>query len=229
MSRSSQCRRSGHAHRVQRGFTLIEVLVSLVVFAIAVVGLVAMESRSLESQRASADLREAERVAQDVMGDLQARGFIELLAVDFEGTLNPSFPYDDSAIDPAQRLRDFRRPPADIDPDTTIVGELRGRYLVQRTVDLVTDPTDPPTDPPTLPDPLNPEAPDDLIRVPAASLEVIVLWIDDTNPNFPPPAGVQVIDLTPEMADPTDAAFQPYVGSVQLRTIRVNDAPRDPE
>lgn len=221
--------RSGASRRATRGFTLIEVLVSLVVFAIAVVGLVAMESRSLESQRASADLREAERVAQDVMGDLQARGFIELLAVDFQGSLNPSFPYDDSAIDPAQRLRDFRRPPADVDPDTPIVGELQGRYLVERRVDLITDPTDPPTDPPTLPDPLDPDVPDDLIRIPAVALEVTVLWIDDTNPNFPPPAGVQVIDLSPEMADPTDPAFQPYVGSVQLRTIRVNDAPRDPE
>lgn len=211
----------------QRGFTLIEVLVALVVFAIAVVGLVAMESRSLEAQRAAASLREGERVAQDVMSDLQSRGFMELLSMNFEGTPNPSFPYDDSGIPAAQRQRDYRRPPADIDADTPIVGEVQGRYLVQRTVDLITNPTNPPSSPPILPNPLDPDAEHDLARIQGVSLDVVVLWIDDTNPTFPPPAGVRVTDLTPQMADPEDPAFVPYVGTVRLRTIRINDTPYD--
>ena len=45
--------------RVQAGFTLMEVLVALAVFAISVVGLVALEARSIESQRASREIREA--------------------------------------------------------------------------------------------------------------------------------------------------------------------------
>ena len=45
----------------QSGFTLVEVLVAIVVFAIAIVGLVAIEGRSIEAQRASAYLREGER------------------------------------------------------------------------------------------------------------------------------------------------------------------------
>ena len=56
-----------------RGFTLMEVLVALVVFAISVVGLVALESRSIDSQRAASQLREAERIAQQEMAALRDR------------------------------------------------------------------------------------------------------------------------------------------------------------
>ncbi len=40
---------------------------------------------------------------------------------------------------------------------------------------------------------------------------------------MPPPVGQTVLDLTPAMADPTNAAYAPYVGSIQLRTVRAND------
>ena len=90
----------GRAVAAQRGFTLMEVLVALVVFAISVVGLVALESRSIDSQRAAAQLREAERIAQQEMAALTSRGFLELIARDFAGNDNPAFPYDDSGVDP---------------------------------------------------------------------------------------------------------------------------------
>jgi hypothetical protein len=55
-------------------------------------------------------------------------------------------------------------------------------------------------------------------------IDVTVLWVDDGNPTFPPPADVRVQDLLPSMIVPGDPTFAPYVGHVQLRTVRVNDA-----
>lgn len=206
------------APRGQRGFTLVEVLVALVIFAISVVGLVALEGRSIDAQVAAAQLREGERIAQQEVADLSAKGYLELVARDFAGNNNPSFPYDDSSVDAAERLRDFRRPPADIPAAERVLGEVRGRYIAYRRVDWIVDPLAPPTNPPT---------DDELVLVTGLELEVVVLWIDDTNPNFPPPASLRTADLTPQMADPTNAAFSPYIGQVRLRTVRVNDATLD--
>ncbi len=200
----------------QRGFTLMEVLVALVVFAISVVGLVALESRSIDSQRAAAELREAERIAQQEMAALTSRGFLELIARDFAGNDNPAFPYDDDAVDPGLRQRDYHRPPADIDNADTVVGEVRGQYLVSRRVDWIVNPLNQPT--------ANPPPTEEWVLVTGVEIEVTILWIDNTNPAFPPPAGMRTIDLTPAMVDPADPGFSPYVGHVQLRTVRVNDA-----
>ncbi len=203
--------------RRQAGFTLMEVLVAIVIFAISIVGLVAMEARSAEAQRASSLLRDAERVAQETMADLQSQGFAQLLTYDFEGNPPPALPYDDTAIPAAQRLRDFRRPPADITDATNVPGSLRGSFLVVRRVDWVINAASPPSANP-------PVVPTDLPLVNALLLDVTVMWIDDSNPTMPPPAGLRVTDLTPAMVDPTDADFRPYVGAVQLRTVRANDA-----
>lgn len=187
----------------------MEVLVALVVFAVSVVGLVALESRSLEAQRAASALREGERVAQEAMSDLLATGYMGLVNVDFGGNLGPAFPYDDygdGAIDMALRLRDFRRPPADLPVDDFVIGSVSEKYLVFRRVDAI-------------PDPNNAAIPS------ALSLQVTVLWIDDSVASFPPPAGFTTEDLTLADIDTSDAAsFRPYVSSVQLRRIRVNDA-----
>jgi prepilin-type N-terminal cleavage/methylation domain-containing protein len=199
--------------RRQRGFTLIEVLVALLIFAISVVGLVALESRSIESHKASAQIREAERVAQDVMADLSSRAFLELVDRDFQGNPNPSFPYDDRNLDPQDRLRAFRSPPADT--DVPAFGAINGQFIVFRSIDWVVDPVLPPSNPPPV---------EQLARVNALVLDVTVLWIDDTNPGFPPPAHLQVQDLEPGMAVPGDPLFAPHVGHVQLRTVRINDA-----
>jgi prepilin-type N-terminal cleavage/methylation domain-containing protein len=199
--------------RSQRGFTLIEVLVALVVFAISIVGLVALESRSIEAQKAAANLREAERVAQQTMADLQAKGFLELVQQDFAGAPDPTFPYADTAA--TAQLHPFRRPPADMDSTTNVPGSVDDQYRVFRTVDWIIDAIDPPPNPPSgMPD---------MVR--GLQLEVIVLWIDDTNPGYPADSSARTSDLVPAWAgDPT----RPWVGYVRLRTVRVNDAVLNP-
>lgn len=188
------------------GFTLVEVLVAVVVFAIAVVGLVALMGRSVESSRAAVELRQAERLAQGLMAELRARGFVELLA---QGT-------GDAMLAPQERRHDLGRPPADVPPGEPVVGAVDDALVAFRSVDLVFDPADPPSLPPVLPE--------DLDRIDALRIEVLVLWIDQTNPAAPPPASLQVSDLVPPMADPDDPEFRPYVGHVRLTTVRVNDA-----
>lgn len=207
------CAGMGHRRRAQAGFTLVEVLMALVIFAISVVGLVGLESRSIESQKASAQIREAERVAQETMAELTSRGFLELVRTDFEGNPAPAFPYDDSNVGSEQRLRAFRSPPA----DTTDAppGSVQGQFIVFRTVDWVVDLASPPSNPPLA---------TDVPLINALMLDVTVLWIDDTNPAFPPPADATVQSLEPSMVVPGDPDFAPYVGHVQLRTIRANDA-----
>ena len=202
----------------QRGFTLIEVLVALVVFAISVVGLVALESRSIEAQKSAANMREAERVAQEAMQELMTHGFLELVQRDFSGNNDPMFPYDDSLVAPGTRLAHFRRPPVDLPSTTDVVGSVPGQYIVFRTVDWIIDtPTAPPNPPVGQPEDVH-----------ALSLDVLVMWIDDTNPSMPPPDGQRTIDLLPAMTVPGDPSYAPHVGYVRLRTVRVNDSVLEP-
>jgi hypothetical protein len=98
---------------------------------------------------------------------------------------------------------------------------VRNQFIVYRSVDWVTDPLNPPSSNPPV------QGTDDgLIR--ALTLEVLVLWIDDTNPAFPPPASAVVAELEPAMVDPGGGDFRPYVGHVRLRTIRLNDSAVSP-
>jgi hypothetical protein len=202
----------------------MEVLVALMVFAIAVVGLVAMESRSVEAQKASAEIREAERVAQDAMSELRARSFLELLQEDFEGDV-ATFPYVDESSTAANRVVYFRRPPSFEDPlsvgATPVPGAVAGKYIVHRQASLVT------ADGVSI---TTPTFPDDLETITGIELLVTVLWIDDTNPAYPPPTTIGgnpaiAANLTVDMIDPSDPDFAPFVGSVQLRTLRMNDVP----
>jgi len=200
----------------QAGFTLMEVLVAIVLFAISVVGLVAMDARSAEAQRASNLLRDGERVAQDAMAELASRGFVDLLSTDFAGVPGPMLPYDDTLVAASSRTRDFRRPPADVPDATNVPGSIRGKYLVVRSVDWVYDVANAPSNPPDLAT--------ELSRINALVLDVTVMWVDDSNPAFPPPADLSTTDLVPSMVDPASVDFAPYVGSVKLRTVRANDA-----
>ena len=211
------------SRRAQAGFTLMEVLVSLVIFAVSVVGLVALESRAIESQKAAREIREGERIAQEVMADLMSRGYLGLITEDFAGTPNPTFPYDDQGVAAVDRLRALGLPPADVDPDDSVAmaaaghtSVTAGQYIVFRTVDWLVTPGEEPANPPVL------GTDEGLIN--GLSFDVVVLWLDYANPTYPPPAGIATTDLIPEMIDPADAAFRPYVGYVRLRTVRANDA-----
>jgi len=189
------------AKRGQAGFTMAEVMVALIVFIVAVVGLVAMESRGIEAQRASMETREGERLAQEVMAELMSTSFDELIEFDFAGGTNPTLPYDDVELD-TWELRDYGAVPNATGERAP--GTRADFYWVGRKVDRW------PTNGASIPD--------------AVQLEVTVLWIDYTNPAFPPPSDLKVSDLTPENLDPADPNYLPYVRGVQLRTVRVNDA-----
>ena len=180
---------------------MAEVMVSLIVFIVAVVGLVAMESRGIEAQRASMETREGERLAQEVMAELLSTSFDELVEFDFAGGQNPNLPYDDLALNTFE-VRDYGAVPNATGERAP--GVRADFYWVGRRID---------------------RWPANAIGVPdAIQLEVTVLWIDYTNPSFPPPADVDVDDLEPGNLDPGDPAYVPWVRGVQLRTVRVNDA-----
>jgi prepilin-type N-terminal cleavage/methylation domain-containing protein len=202
--------------RSQRGFTLIEVLVALVVFAISIVGLVALESRSIEAQKAAANLREGERVAQETMAALQAEGFLELVQRDFAGNPDPVFPYQDT--DATAQLASFRRPPADIAAATNVPGSVQGQYRIFRRVDWVVDAIDPPANPPV--------GEPDMVR--ALELEVLVLWVDDTDPTYPGATGGATYRTDELQAAWAGDPNYSWVGWVRLRTVRVNDAVLNP-
>ncbi len=196
---------------------------ALVVFVISVVGLVAMEGRSIEAQKLAVEIRQAERIAQQEMADLMARGFVDVLRYDFAGVSNPTFPYDDGNVPPEQRLRDLSR--SFVPDGAGNALRVRDNFLVFRTVRLQVDPNAVPSvsNPPILPPLDDPQATSDLPNILGVELEVLVLWIDRTNPTFPPPADARVVDLQPDMIDPTSANFKPWVNHVRLRTTRIND------
>ncbi|WP_146155763.1 hypothetical protein [Enhygromyxa salina] len=188
----------------EAGFTMAEVMVALIVFIVAVVGLVAMESRGIEAQRASMETREGERIAQEIMAELMATSFDELIEFDFAGAQNPALPYDDVDLD-TWELRDYGAVPNATGERAP--GVRADFYWVGRRVDRW------PTGGAGTPD--------------AVQLEVTVLWLDYTNPAFPPPSDVDVDDLVSDNLDPASPEFSPWVRGVQLRTVRVNDA-REP-
>jgi hypothetical protein len=185
----------------EAGFTMAEVMVSLIVFIVAVVGLVAMESRGIEAQRASMETREGERLAQEVMAELMGTSFDELVSFDFAGGQNPNLPYDDVTL-ATWDLRDYGSVPnatGERAPGTRTDFFWVGRKINRWPANAVGTPD-------------------------AIQLEVTVLWIDYTNPSFPPPVEIKVSDLEPGNLDPGDPDYLPFIRGVQLRTVRVNDA-----
>lgn len=187
--------------RAQAGFTMGEIMVSLVVFVIAVVGLVAMESRGIEAQRASMETREGERIAQEVMSELMATSYSELVEFDFAGNPFPSIPYDDAALG-TWTMRDYGAVPNATGERAP--GVRADFYWSGRTID---------------------RWPANGAGIPIAiAIDVVVLWIDYTNPAFPPPGDIDVDDLNPGYLDPASPTYQPWVRGVRLRTVRVNDS-----
>lgn len=192
----------------ERGFTMSEVLMSLVVFTVAVVGLVAMENRGIEAHRAAQELRGAERIAQQEMANLTSMGFDQLVIRDFADNPNPGFPYADDAN--TVLVRDFGNVPVDDSfGDVITPGVREDYYAVYRTISPVPATQNAPNGDPGLLD--------------GIAIEVTVLWPDYSNPAFPPPPVPNVQALTPDMLDPGSAQFEPWVSGVQLRTVRIND------
>ena len=207
-------RRAGRAHAAQRGFTLAAVLLSIVVFTISIVGVVAVQRATLASQENAMQMRAAQRIAQHEIEEFKAVGFNEHVAWDFLGTANPNFPYDDLQV---VRTAPYRGAPVDVDwsspgaGDPIPPGMRPNHYRVVRRMNVI-------------PNGVVPAGDVDLVN--ALHFDVWVLWIDH-NPSFPPPAAAQVQTLVPENIDPTSAAFQPWAKGVHLSTVRANDGSSD--
>ena len=122
---------------------------------------------------------------------------------DFDNGANPPLPYSDHALN-TEVLRDYREAPGAANNP----GMRRELYWVGRRVDTLTNAPQPNGDP---------------AIAQALVLEVDVLWIDHTNAQYPPPAGVTAADLEPNNLIPGTDEFLPYVNGVHLSTVRVND------
>lgn len=203
---SSHARTIAAAPGDQAGFTMAEVIVSLMVFIVAVVGVVAMQARGVEAQRAAMELREGERIAQQTMAALMATGFNELVETDFAATEGPDMPYSDHELG-TESIVDYRGVPADGD-DVDRPGFRPQFFWVGRTVTQIPETVTPAGDPTT---------------VDALALDVLVMWIDTTSPALPPNDDGSVIELIPDNVDAGSDDFKPWVASVRLRTVRVND------
>jgi prepilin-type N-terminal cleavage/methylation domain-containing protein len=186
------------------GFSLIEVLVALAIFVVSVTGVIAMESRSFETQAAAKHLREAERLADRFLSEAMAAGFSDLVTRSALGAPG-SLPHDDILGE-----FPFSEVPVDVGVDEVAPGVKPGFYRVGRRVSQVMFST-------SVAAGNNPDLVD------AVLVEVYVLWIDSSNSASPPPADVEVSDLVLGNITPGDANFQPWVAGVQLRAVRLND------
>jgi len=200
---------------------------ALLVFAISLVGLVGLQSRSVETERAANEVREGQKIAAEVMSELQSRSFCDLLLTDFEGglpaSLAPDQGYTDAGVDlndpVLRRLRGYARPPMGSDPGTGNWVGVDGKYVVFRRVTWQVDPLAAPPYPPV--------TEDDYAAIFGLNLEVLVLWVDQTSSNSPPPVGLLPTTLTPAMIQPGDPNF-PFVGRVSLTNFKTNDVATPP-
>lgn len=184
------------------GFSLLEVMMALVVFVIAVVGMAAMQSRGIEAQRAATEIREGERVAQSAIAELNARGFPDLLATDFSGAAALP-PYTDTAA--TRPISDFRGPPVDDPLNVTRPGVREQFFSVYRSVLPI------------------PESAATAAEIVGVQLVVQVMWVDTTASNAPPPATATAASMVPENIDPADANFVSWGRSVELRTVLMDN------
>ena len=194
--------------RREAGFTMAEVMVSLVVFIIAVVGLVATQARGVEAQQAAYEIREAERVGSQVMEDLKATNFVELSSRDFignataySGTAGLPLYQDTNTTATIANYGDVPR--SDVNDD--VPGLRPGFYKVWRRVYPV---------------------PSNAASVTAATgvqLEVIVMWIDVGNSQLNPLGATNIASIDPTYVTPGQANFNPRVRHVTLRTLKLDD------
>ena len=190
--------------RKQRGFTMTEVMIALAIFVISVAGVVSMESKSFEAQAAAKHLREGQRLAQRVMSEAMASGFSDLVSRSALGELG-GLPHDDIL-----GSFPFSEAPTDYDPENPPPGVSPNFYRIGRRVTQVMLPGSTP-------------AGNDPALADAVLIEVYVLWLDGSNAAYPPPADVVVEDLTLSNTVAGSADFQPWVQSVLMRAVRLND------
>ena len=176
-------------------------MLALVVFVVGVVGMTAMQSRGIEAQRAAVEIREAERVGQRIMADLQSRGFGELVTTDFGGGGN-SPPYEDSIT--TRLLVDMSAPPVDDPLNVERPGVREQFFAVYRSVDPV---------------PAGAVAAD-MVGV---QLVVQVMWVDTTAANSAPPATARASTMQRSFIDPADPNFVDWARSVELRTVLMDN------
>lgn len=194
----------------ERGFTLAEVLLSIIVFTISVVGVVSVQRATLASQENAMQLREAQRVAQGEIENFKAVGFNDWILADFFGSPNPIFPYDDLQM---VRMASYRAAPMDVNPNDAGAdarlppGMRRDFFRVIRRVSAVPSTEQPAGDP---------------LVAAALQFDVWVLWLDH-NPAFPPPPEARVETLLPENIVSNSGLFRPYVRGVHMSTVRAND------
>lgn len=189
----------------QGGFSLLEVMMALVVFVVAVAGMTAMQSHGLEAQRAAAEIRDAERVGQQVMADLRSRGFSELISQNFAGNAVTGIP-DYADTNATRLLFDMRGPPADTSGGAIVRPGVREEFFaVHREV---------------LPIPSNAASAAEVVGV---QLVVLVMWVDTTTSNNPPPATATAASLVPGNVLPSDNAFANWARSVELRTVAMDN------
>ena len=178
------------------------------------VGIVSMQRAALASEASAGVLRAAQRLGSNQMEELQGRSFNDLVEFDFYGNSSPTYPFDD-----LDRIRTFpyRGAPVDMDWSTAGVsdpvppGMRANNFRVVRRVSAI------PAD----------AIPGDTFDVQAIQLEVWVLWLD-YQPSTPIPVLVTVDQLTPNMNDPADSAYQPYVQGIHLTTVRANNGTASP-
>jgi type IV pilus assembly protein PilV len=72
--------------RRQAGFTLIEVMVSVVILGIGLVGVVGCLTAALTTQQKASQIRLATAIAQDTIEDMRSRGFGTITYDDFPAT-----------------------------------------------------------------------------------------------------------------------------------------------
>lgn len=188
-----------------KGFTLIEVLMSLAVFVVGLSGIIALQSKSLETQASAKYIHEAERIAQRLMSEARSTGFGDLVSKNASGDaaslphLNDDLgkyafggrPWDkeDDASEPVVK-QDFYRAVREVNQVM-----IKGSVAAGNNSSLA-----------------------DAVRV-----DIYVLWIDDSNSSYPPPADLTVENLKPTQIQAGHSEYKPYVQGVHLRTVRLND------
>ncbi len=101
-----------HHHRKKKGFTLVEVVISLLVLTIGIVGVIALLPVCLRAGKQATDMTQAAFFAQDKLEELKRDGYDALPSVPEEGSCSNSvFSYKvevGGVIDPPGNLKEVK-------------------------------------------------------------------------------------------------------------------------